>query len=335
MRRNMGLVVIGLLVAFLVGTHHRAFGEPLIERRVDLVSWIESQDYGQAFGDQFQPIAKQDKAAFRRLIRAFMLRDFQKVQKQARRFEMRLSRLVDTATHKAFWLLQEAQTPSRGKGIYLTPAKAPRRMLVLQVPHPIVDHATHTQGAYLLRHLSPRLLMVASLQRCNHRQLTPCSGKTRVCKGGYRISDAAHFTESYFHTAHQAVASLRPRFVVLQLHGFTYRPHQPSAYLSDSTKRPLAGSLSNRLTVALNRELREAGLFLARSCNRTKKKGRVRLCATTNVQGRHSHGSSTPCSANAYSENSFFVHIEQRRRLRKGDRPGPAALLRALRTLFP
>jgi hypothetical protein len=303
--------------------------------RANIEDWLGQANYGKAFGDQFKTITQQDEAPFGQLMGLFVQRKVAAVQQRASALGMELVEFVDTVSQQRYWLLRASSAfRGEGRGYYFVPHK-PRRDLVLQAPHPSYDLSTARQGGYLLRQLAPRLLMVASLHRCNSRQKTPCSGSTGACSGSYRLSDVAHSTQTHFHLAHRAVVDHFPRLPVLQLHGFAYKAGDPSAILSDGTSfTASSSSLVLRLRDALNVQLKAQKMSLARSCN-DPRDGQSRLCGGTNVQGRYSNGSSQPCSQSAPQSKGTFLHLEQRLDLRRANQPGPVLLLRALLQLFP
>ena len=302
----------------------------------DLIDWIKRWNYGKDKGNNFTPIPSVQKVDFRNLIESLLKRDIPKVMSLSAKVGMKLNQFLDTPSQKRFWLLHEIDLKNpKGKGIYVVPLN-PLRRLVIQAPHPIKDTNTNGEAAHLTRHLLPTLMMVASLNRCNHSQATSCSGSTSQCGGGrYRISDAAHHVESYFHIAHTVVAQSSLKLVAIQLHGFARKTDEPSVYLSNGTKiQAKAGSIGLKLRDEINKVLKANGLFSSRSCNDPKGKS-VRLCGTTNVQGRHTNGVSLACTQSAKQATDRFIHVEQRIRLRTGTKPGPGYLINPLKALFP
>lgn len=304
---------------------------PLPVKRLDLLRWVADWDYGSEGRARFQPLSATQEASFRLMIRAFLKGEQVQTQALAAAFGMALVEVEDRAGGR-YWLLSESASVGVGLGLYLRPLR-PLRKLVLEAPHPIKDASTNTQGVLLLRALQPQLLMIASLQRCEAKLASQCDGSTSLCGGMYRISDVAHEVRAAFHLAHQeAVSATSSTFV--QLHGFARKSGEPSAFVSNGTKiAASSGDISLRVRDAINQALQGTNLAKAQSCN-DPKDNQVRLCGTTNVQGRLSNGVAKACFQSATKAGGRFVHIEQRRSLREGT-PGVSVLQKALEALFP
>jgi len=157
--------------------------------------------------------------------------------------------------------------------------------------------------------LGARALIAAGTHRCASTASSPCDGTTGVCGGDgepYRRSDMAHVTASAFQVAHQALADGYPDDWVLNVHGMG----GAGISLSDGTTFAAdAGSAVALVGTALMAAFPDEQVT---SCNDWP--GAVvdlRLCGTTNTQGRHVNGSPDPCSAASTSSAGRFVHMEQ------------------------
>jgi hypothetical protein len=231
---------------------------------------------------------------------------------------------------QTFLLVREpAGSAARGWGLYAFDVAPARPNLVIEVPHTKFDQMTEDQGAEYTVALKPAALLVAGSHRCASTAPSPCSGTTQACSASaqaFRVSDAAHYTEAAFQAAHRVVTLQWPAAVAVQLHGMALVSGGPHAVVSDGTtlSAPSTG-LSNQLADALAQEL---GLPIE-SCNEPHTST---LCATTNVQGRHSNGSPAPCTVAASAATGRFLHVEQSTDLRDAQR---AKVLAALQQVFP
>ncbi|MDF1563745.1 MAG: hypothetical protein P1V51_11925 [Deltaproteobacteria bacterium] len=134
-----------------------------------------------------------------------------------------------------------------------------------------------------------RGVLVSGSHRCASDTPSACDGTTTVCGGGdqpYPISDPAHEVASSFHALHRGLTEAEPDLRVASLHGTS----QDGASVSDGTDLAgRAGTFAARFTLAL------ASAFPAEpvtTCNAFPgATHEVRLCGTTNVQGRHLNGS--------------------------------------------
>jgi hypothetical protein len=195
----------------------------------------------------------------------------------------------------------------RGGGTFVIDSAAPSRHVV-EVPHPISDGGTLEEGVQLFKSLRAGALLIAGAHRCAALASTLCVGAdaTNACAGRLRISDAAHFTESYFQAAHEDLFQRWAGSDALSLHTHAETTGEPAVMVSAGTRETLDGSApANRLRDAL----RAAG-FAAVSCN-TMTDPPPRLCGESNVQGRLSNGSADACLADAVVAGARFLHVEQ------------------------
>lgn len=239
----------------------------------------------------------------------------------------RVVRFTDTGAGSRELLLLEERTPlTKGWGTFVFDP-APFCDLVVEAPHARYDLDTENQAFTLFRRLRARAFVLTGTHRCANPERTPCDGTTDVCGTSYyRVSDPAHFAAGPFEAAHEALTSLWPASVALSVHG-----HSDSAcedvFLSSGVGAdpgPLVPALRERLLAEAGLTVGAAGIA-GSSCS---------LTGGTNVQGRFSNGSPSPCTAAATAANGRFVHAEQSRRVRT-DPALTEKLARALEAVVP
>lgn len=221
----------------------------------------------------------------------------------------RVVRFTDTGSGARELLLLEEKTPlAKGWGTFVFDP-APLRDLVVEAPHARYDVETENQAFTLFRRLRARAYVLAGTHRCANAERTPCDGTTDACGTTYyRVSDPAHFTEGPFEAVHEALASLWPASVSFSVHGHSDSSCE-DVFLSSGVGAD-AGSLVPALRERL---LAEGGLTVGAaglggsSCT---------LTGGTNVQGRFSNGSPTPCTKAATAASGRFLHAEQARAVR-------------------
>lgn len=213
-----------------------------------------------------------------------------------------------------YMVREEPRESPRGWGFYVVNPR-PRRMLVLEAPHPQHDLHTGTLAAELMVRLQARAMLVSTTHRCASTRPSRCGGRTGACRqikrrGRFRSSDRAHITRSIFHSAHVRLMEDDPRLVAVQLHGFSRRPwRRRHVIFSDGTRRyGRRSSLSNRLARVMRAMLPARRRRLVRSCN---ERGQRYLCGTSNVQGRHTNGAPNPCRTPARRSSNRFIQVEQ------------------------
>ena len=235
-----------------------------------------------------------------------------------------LIRFTDTGTDQTVWLLQERPPVERGWGaVAVNPAAA--RNLVVEVPHPVFDLDTHTQGADLFRETGARVLLLAGTARCANEAPSPCDGQSGVCGafGPYRVSDMAHVTDAPFQAAHEVLTDRYPEATVLNLHG-NGNSSCETVFLSDGVANETSAAVED-----LRQALQDRGVGAGHPGTST-----CPLEGTTNVQGRHTNGSTVPCTEPATSSAGTFIHVEQRRGFR-GSPERYRALIEALKEVVP
>jgi hypothetical protein len=191
--------------------------------------------------------------------------------------------------------------------IVLRPGVA--RPILVGLPHVSFELRTLDEGLLAWTQLNARALVVAGTHRCANPVASGCSGTTGVCSASsapYRESDMAHTEGSFFHAAHEALQAAEPTLVVLSLHGMS----GSGISLSNGTSDPVAtttllAATAQALATALPAEnvtACNAGAGVPRD---------VRLCGTTNTQGRLVNGSGAPCTQAATASTDRFLHLEQ------------------------
>jgi hypothetical protein len=210
--------------------------------------------------------------------------------------------------------------PSRGAAAVALRRRA-GRPLIVEAPHPIYDSRTLEQAIVLFDRLPARAIVTSGTHRCANSRSSTCSGSTEACSKGspqsYRESDMAHVDLSFFHAAHVTLAHLYASDWVVGVHGMA----DAGVSLSDGTSRDTtADSPVARIAAALVESFGGAGLASGpvTTCNTYPGAPAVqlRLCGTTDVQGRHLNGSLNACTSSATSSSSRFIHLEQSLRVR-------------------
>src|SRR5262249_24909632 len=155
------------------------------------------------------------------------------------------------------------------------------------------------------------------------------SGTTSACDGDtgpYKVSDAGHFLNSFFQTAHGVSLRLGPGAIAIQLHGQSSK--RVVAETSDGTKASeLRTWLSNSLRLALS----QRGVSVASGNWSADHPESLNRCGTDNVQGRQTNASADICNRDASAGTGRFLHLEQKLSLRDD----PTALIAALKQVLP
>ena len=233
----------------------------------------------------------------------------------------------------AWLVVREAGLPGRGGGTFIVNL-SPARNLWLEAPHADSDEGTLRQTAEQLVTLGARALLLTGSNRCAVVATSPCSGTTTVCgTKGLRISDAAHYGNTFFTAAHRALRDTYPDGIAVSVHGMDAGDGPEAAVVSDGTSVPRSESLSVRLRDALNTHL--VGTRKAFSCNAPDDAGKHRtLCGTSNVQGRIDNGAADACFTEAAAASDRFLHLEQSDTLR-GTGASSKAVIQALADTVP
>ncbi len=213
-------------------------------------------------------------------------------------------------------LIWQPTPPRQGRPVWAIRQGQGVAPVVLEAPHAYFDLDTLEEGALLFDALSARALIVSGTHRCANDLASSCSGMTGVCtdegRQPYRNSDMAHRTDTLFQAVHGAIAGQWSQTTVISLHGFT----DDGVSLSDGTADPTTeDSTVAKMATALESEFSDANITV---CNNYPGATReVRLCGSTNVQGRHLNGSTDACTMRASEAGGRFIHMEQSRSIRE------------------
>jgi Secretion system C-terminal sorting domain len=231
----------------------------------------------------------------------------------ANSFNYDLINFIDN--QQSYYILEKQK---QGKNYWGTYVFNPRycRNITIQSPHPKKDFNTGKQGIYLLRNTNARFYMLSGTNRCNATFISTCSGKTTICDGSskpYPISDLAHNDSSIFQATTHAIMQFDPETYFIQLHGFTKKPTDPYAIMSNGTQiTPIPDPID-----MLSKELKKADDTLDFKIAHLDTAW-TRLRGFFNVQGRLINHSVNPCNTNADTTLGKFIHLEQeRKRLRQ------------------
>ncbi len=211
-----------------------------------------------------------------------------------------------------------------------------KKNLILEASHPVADQFTETLAADFFLQLKARGFLMAGAHRCANAEVSSCSGTTSVCSEdaslqSYRISDAAHFTGSYFQAVHEILLGEDPSLIAVALHGFAQQAGEPHAYVSDGTNFT-GGSqnLANRFVTLFKEQTLDA--VAVQSCNDGSPG--AQLCGTTDVQGRWANESLESCTVSSDHSTGRFLHLEQSLELRTPEgAAGPQQVLATLGAL--
>lgn len=300
---------------------------PLVS--ADLASFVTSTlSYVPSYSEGYSIPAIEDLTAFDALIANLVDGEYDLVQSAAGALNLELVRFVDTgAGDNELHCLREVELLGRGFFCVDSDSSA---MHHISVPHPLYDSNTNTQSITVMRDTGARFLSISTTHRCANAASSACSGTTSACGGGpFKVSDAAHNIDSYFHRFGVVVHDQSATTHTIQLHGCgsTSCPANMDngdivARLSAGTKTDLpVDELVNVLNTELNGEL--AGLQLGTSLSCSEPSPDKKLCGTTNPLGRYINGQPDPCrNAAAAFTNSRWLHIEQSDNLRVDDGAG-------------
>jgi hypothetical protein len=228
----------------------------------------------------------------------------------------------------AQWGLWSPASVGEGKALWAVNWDRRAQGLIVETPHPENDLDTLAQGVALTQRLGARALITSGTHRCANTLASQCSGQTSVCTGSlapYPESDMAHTLVSRFQAAHEALTELFPTDLVVSLHGFGDNGVSLSNGTSDAIdpSDPVA-----RLASALKDRLPDEAIT---TCNTYDGDNYLlRLCGTTNVQGRHLNGSVDACTQPADQASQRFIHMEQSLTIRQSELD---AVLEAFETL--
>jgi hypothetical protein len=252
------------------------------------------------------------RRAAARSVEAAARGDFASATIQAEQADYEICKTSPSGTELLIW---QPVPPRQGRPVWAIRTGDETAPLVLEAPHAYFDLDTLKEGRVLFGALSARALLVSGTHRCANDLASSCSGMTGVCadegRQPYRNSDMAHRTGTLFQAVHEAITEQWSQTTVISLHGFT----DTGVSLSDGTTDPTTeDSTVARMAAALESEFSDADITV---CNDYPGATReVRLCGSTNVQGRHLNGSADACTMRASQAGGRFIHMEQSRTIR-------------------
>jgi hypothetical protein len=211
---------------------------------------------------------------------------------------------------------------------------SPARNLVIEAPHSDSESATRSEGAYLLRNLGARALLLNGANRCRLTSLSTCYPPkygTVECgwsQDNYRRSDVPHWPQNTFHAAHVALEDGFQPFT-LQLHGFWPVDHWVGVVSDGTPPSHQLDSVSVRFRDLLRNHL--PSYDRVGSCQDKYDGDHPTLCGYVNLQGHYTNEpGADACSTLAETANGRFVHLEQTKELAADRR---YAVRMALRTV--
>lgn len=303
--------------------------------------------YVQRNTDGYVIPAAADLTRFDGMIANLLAGDTQAANDAAAALNFELIHFTDTgAGDNELYCLRELIL--RGQGFYCVDFDS-SSMHHVSVPHPLYDRDTNTESVAVMRGTGARFLSISTSHRCANAAESMCSGTTGACgsTGPYRVSDAAHNVDTYFHGFGVQVHDRSGTSFTLQIHGCGSSTCPSNLDADDIVARVSAGTTMNlpagetvnRLTDSLNQGLAALDLGQALSCSEPV--ADKQLCGTANPLGRYINGQADPCQNSATSfADSQWLHIEQNRNLRVddgiGDEVTPQNLIDAINdTLVP
>lgn len=209
---------------------------------------------------------------------------------------------------EVFTVVADSPSCAGGRGVFVV-REHPSLDAVIEAPHVGFEQETLSEG-YRLFIAGARALVLAGTHRCASAFASPCRGSaTEICGEGeprrYRTSDAAAFDETFFHAMHEAVVTELPSTIAVSLHGKREQSDVPLVVLSDGTRTGAADTALSRRVATL---LSAVGISSG-SCQEPDTT--LRLCGTSNVQGRLSNGAANACSDVPTAGSGTFLHVEQ------------------------
>jgi len=227
-----------------------------------------------------------------------------------------LSPFTDTENGQSYCVLMESLDKDnnglvdKGWGTFITDVQ-PLRELGIQIPHPIADAMTSTEGVGIFKETRSRSFLMAGTHR--ESDTTPST-----CQTAYLRADAGHNTGTLFEPA---VAELLAfynnngkQWTGLQFHGMsdTSCDGVDVHMTYGLTISPLAGDTIRTLKANLT------WYNPAWSVTVPGDQPTCSLNGTLNVQGRllNNVPSTSVCTSNATTASKRFIHIEQKALMR-------------------
>ncbi|MBD3179441.1 MAG: T9SS type A sorting domain-containing protein [Candidatus Latescibacteria bacterium] len=207
-----------------------------------------------------------------------------------------------------YYILKERAPIQKGWGTFILGIDY-QREIAIEIPHARFEINTPSEGVDMFRRTGSRVFIMTGTHRCSNDQWAPCDGISSVCGDGhYHISDVAHNVDCFYQVMHEAYTDIYPFGYSFSIHG-TSNSDCPDIFLSNGRgddSKPIIYEMKERMNNMGNISVSVAGDGSS-SCT---------LTGATNVQGRYTNSSPSPCYQSAPANNGRFIHAEQRRRVR-------------------
>lgn len=321
-------------------------GPVIVERRVDIADYVSSSlRYVQQFSEGYIVPSTPDVNRFDSIVTDLLNQQLSAVAAASGSMNFELVRFADTgANGNEMYCLEEIIL--RGQGFYCVDFDSANTHHI-SAPHPLHDNNTNGESVVVMRGTDARFLSISTTHRCSNAATSSCSGVTAVCgtSGPYKVSDAAHNSDSFFYRFGVTVHDNSATSHTLQVHGCGSAACPSNFDSSDIVARLSAGTTSDlpamELVNVLNSELNDvlAPLLIGSSLSCNEPSADKRLCGTSNTLGRYINGQTDPCQNSATSfTGSRWLHIEQNGNLRRDDGAGdtvtPDTLVDAINNAF-
>lgn len=201
--------------------------------------------------------------------------------------------------------------------------------LQIGVPHAVSEPGSLVIALAVFRRTKARLLVVSGTHRCAALAESFCTGTTAACgeDAPHRISDAAHWDRAVFHRAAVLLAASFPEDSVASVHTMT--THEGIS-VSDGTwgsldpaadPPPAAAAVWAALVEAFPQ------VYVSTCNGGLGVPPDLRLCGTTNLQGRGVNGvpDADVCLVAASWSTGRFVHVEVESDIAKASAEGIAS----------
>ncbi|MDB9786654.1 hypothetical protein OAB57_00990 [Bacteriovoracaceae bacterium] len=187
-----------------------------------------------------------------------------------------------------------------------------QKRLILESNHPQYD-GTGSETTILFSKVNAKLALVSGYHRCSSKIGSGCSGLSKSCGNNngkpipYTISDSAHSDKSLVSEIHKMISDKYRDHIILNLHGMAAK----GASISSARSGTVVSSKSATYLFARKMEKYFPDSYVT-SCNRgTNVPYKRRVCGGTNIQGRHTNGSTDICTTPAIEDSGRFIHLEQ------------------------
>ena len=211
---------------------------------------------------------------FDNLVTNLLNSELQAAVGDAAELNFEIIRLTDTGNgNNELYCLRELSL--KGQGFYCVDFDSAAAHHI-SAPHPLYDSDTNTESVTVMRATGARFLSVATSHRCANAAASSCSGTTSVCgaAGPYKVSDAAHNVDAFFHHFGTNVHDQSASTHTLQVHGCGASTCPSNLDNNDIVARLSAGTTSNlpdnelvnQLKTAINDAIAPFSLGIALSC---------------------------------------------------------------------